>query len=225
MVQYYTLEQAAQILRTTPDQLKEMARKKEVRAFQDRSGWRFRAQEIDELARERGLGSDPELPLGDAPARKAGDSGAKDVFNFSLDASDSAEVPLGKDPSGSGKHASRTPGGSPKPSNSKAGSKSPPPKQSSDSDVRLVMDGSDMDFSIDLDSKAPASKAPISPAPKKGSSKSRMGGPTKDDSGVRIVPLDEPSDSDVKIKHSSPHDSDIPVSEHPSKRPSDSDIR
>src|SRR6185437_6509697 len=225
MVQYYTLEQAAQILRTTPDQLKEMARKKEVRAFQDRSGWRFRAQEIDELARERGYGSDPELPLGDAVANKAGDSGGKDVFNFSLDVGDSAEVPIGKEPTGSGKHPSRTPGGSQKPGSSKLGSKSPPPKQSSDSDVRLVMDGSDMDFSIDLDSKAPASRAPISPAPKMGSSKSRLGNVAKDDSGVRIVPLDEPSDSDVKIRPSSPHDSDIPIGEQPSKRPSDSDIR
>src|SRR5262249_27811168 len=101
MQQYYTLEQAAQILRSTPDQLKEMARKKEVRAFQDRSGWRFRAQEIDELARARGLGSDPELPLGEAA--KAGESGAKDVFNFSLEPGDSDEVPIGKEPLSSDK--------------------------------------------------------------------------------------------------------------------------
>ena len=36
MVHYYTLEEAAKVLKTTPDALKEMARKKEVRAFQDR---------------------------------------------------------------------------------------------------------------------------------------------------------------------------------------------
>src|SRR5262249_45046908 len=61
--------------------------------------------------------------------------------------------------------------------------------------------------------------------PKVGSSKSRMAGPPKDDSGVRIVPLDQPSDSDVKVRPSSPHDSDIPAGEHPAKKPSDSDIR
>ena len=33
MVQYYTLEQAAKILQTTPEKVKEMAKKNEVRAF------------------------------------------------------------------------------------------------------------------------------------------------------------------------------------------------
>ena len=78
-------------------------RKKEIRAFQDRSGWRFRSQEIDEMARERGFGSDPELPLGEAAKGKSGDSGGKDVFNFSLDVNDSDEVPLGKQPPSSEK--------------------------------------------------------------------------------------------------------------------------
>src|SRR6516164_2829798 len=168
MQQYYTLEQAAQILRINPEDLKEMARKKEIRAFQDRSGWRFRAQEIDEMARERGYGSDPELPLGEAAKAKAGDSGGgKDVFNFSLETDESDEVPLGKDPASSG---ARSGGGSRKTGTSKS-----PPKASSDSDVRLVMDGSDVDFSINVeDSKAPKSRAPVSPPPRKGSSKSKL---------------------------------------------------
>ena len=33
MVQYYTLEQAAQILQTTPEKVKEMAKKNEVRSL------------------------------------------------------------------------------------------------------------------------------------------------------------------------------------------------
>lgn len=222
MQQYYTLEQAAQILRINPDQLKEMARKKEIRAFQDRSGWRFRAQEIDEMARAKGYGSDPELPLGEAAKVKAGDSGGNEVFNFSLGAEDSDEVGLGKEPPASDK-ASRSGSGSRKTSTSK----SPPPKASSDSDVRLVLEGSDVDFAVDPgSSKAPASKAPVSPPPKVGSSKSRPAPPVKDDSGVRIVPLDQPSDSDVKIVPSSEHDSDIATAgKHPSKKKSDSDIR
>lgn len=218
MQQYYTLDEAAKILRLNPEQLKEMARKKEIRAFQDRSGWRFRSQEIDEMARERGFGSDPELPLGDAAKSKKGDGG-NDVFNFSLDPNESGEVPLGKDPVGDKPSRSGS-------SSRKTGASKSPVKASSDSDVRLVMDGSDMNFLLDAgDSKAPASKAPVSPAPKVGSSKSRMASPAKDDSGVRIVPLDEPSDSDVKISPSSPHDSDIPLGKQPAKKPSDSDIR
>jgi excisionase family DNA binding protein len=209
--QYYTLEQAAQILHINPEQLKEMARKKEIRAFQDRSGWRFRSQEIDEMARERGYGSDPELPLGDTGKKQAGDSGGKDVFNFSLETDESTEIPIGREPPSN--KPSRSDSGSRKTSASKS-----PPKASSDSDVRLVLDGGDADF-------APASKAPASPPPKVGSSKSRMAPPAKDDSGVRIVPLDQPSDSDVKISPSSPHDSDIPIGKQPAKKPSDSDIR
>jgi excisionase family DNA binding protein len=214
MQQYYTLEQAAQILRINPDQLKEMARKKEIRAFQDRSGWRFRAQEIDEMARAKGYGSDPELPLGEAAKAKPGDSGGNEVFNFNLGADDSDEVGLGKEPSRSGVKKTGS-------------SKSPPPKASSDSDVRLVLEGGDVGFAVDAGSKSPGSKAPVSPPPKAGSSKSRGAPPVQDDSGVRIVPLDQPSDSDVKIVPSSPpHDSDIPAaSKQPTKKKSDSDIR
>lgn len=230
--QYYTLDQAAQILRINPEQLKEMARKKEIRAFQDRSGWRFRSQEIDEMARERGYGSDPELPLGEAAKAKPGDSTrGNEVFNFSLDPSESDEVPLGKDPAASG-HGSRSGSGS---GSRKSGSKSPPPKASSDSDVRLVLEGSDVNFAVDPGgSKAPASKgpvspppkAPISPPPKPGSSKTRKAPPVQDDSGVRIVRLDQPSDSDVKIEPSQ-HDSDIGSvgKKRQTKKASDSDIR
>ena len=221
MVQYYTLEQAAQILRVSPEDLKEMARKKEIRAFQDRSGWRFRAQEIDEMARAKGYGSDPELPLGEAAKAKAGDSGGKDVFNFSLETDEGDEVPLGKEPAAAEKHPSRSP--TPK-SGSKAGPKSPPPKASSDSDVRLVMDAGDVNYAADVGSKAPASKGPVSPPPKVGSSKSRKQPPVEEDSGVRIVPLDKPSDSEIKVPRA-PHDSDVPVGGKATKRPSDSDIR
>jgi excisionase family DNA binding protein len=221
MQQYYTLEQAAQILRINPEQLKEMARKKEIRAFQDRTGWRFRAQEIDELARAKGFGSDPELPLGEAVKGKAGDSGGNEVFNFSLEPDESDEVPLGKEPTASDK-GSRPGSGARKTGTSK----SPPPKASSDSDVRLVLDGGDVSYGGESGSKAPASKGPVSPAPKVGSSKSRAAPPVQDDSGVRIVPLDQPSDSDVKVVPASPHDSTVSQSgKNLNKKKSDSDIR
>lgn len=230
--QYYTLEQAAQILQINPEQLKEMARKKEIRAFQDRSGWRFRSQEIDEMARERGFGSDPELPLGEALKGKPGDSGhGKEVFNFSLDPSESDEVPLGKDPSASSGHGPRSGSGS---GSRKTGSSKSSPKAASDSDVRLVMDGGDVNFAAPDAGKPSASKGPISPPPKApispppgkpGSSKSRKAPMVQDESGVRIVPLDKPSDSDVKIEPSR-HDSDISTGKRkPTKKASDSDIR
>src|SRR6516165_11844437 len=73
---YYTLDEAAKILALSSDALKQLARKGQIRSFQDRGTWRFRVQDIQELARQRGLGSEPELALGDAakaaPKRASG---------------------------------------------------------------------------------------------------------------------------------------------------------
>jgi hypothetical protein len=82
MAQTYTLEEAAQKLNLTPDEMKRRLKDewKSIRSFRDGSTVRFRAQEIDELARTLGLGSDPEHPTGqhpvaDAPMSMADDSG------------------------------------------------------------------------------------------------------------------------------------------------------
>src|SRR5262249_18048103 len=72
MVQYYTLEEAAKVLQTSPDKLREVANRKEVRAFQDRGSLRFRAAGIDEIARARGLGSDVQVQLGDSRVKSPG---------------------------------------------------------------------------------------------------------------------------------------------------------
>src|SRR5438046_2447977 len=57
MVQgYYTLEEAARILGMATDELSQMAQRRQVRAFADRGTWRFRTQDIEELARRRGQG-------------------------------------------------------------------------------------------------------------------------------------------------------------------------
>ena len=62
---YYTLPEAAQVLGVSPMELTEMARKGVLRSFQDRGVVRFRALDVEELARQRGLGSDVDLVLGD----------------------------------------------------------------------------------------------------------------------------------------------------------------
>jgi excisionase family DNA binding protein len=191
MVKYYTLEEAARILQTTPTKLREMAKKNEVRAFQDRGNLRFRSTEIDELARQSGLGSNPDLPLGEGQAP----GGAPDPREV---------VSLGEEPS----------------SGPASGRKSPPPKAASDSDVRLVSDGSDVDFNI----QQPAAP-PHPPEDVEGS------GP---ESGVRLVPMDEsseepafqeiPSDSEISVGEEAASGSNILSSGSP-KKPSDSDIR
>ena len=94
MVQgYYTLDEAARILGMTGEELSQMAQHREVRAFADRGTWRFRTQDIEELARRRGQGSNPDLPLGEAPrpqphdtptARTHAEPPDEGVFNFGL---------------------------------------------------------------------------------------------------------------------------------------------
>jgi hypothetical protein len=245
MVQYYTLEQAAQILRTTPDKLKEMAKKNEVRAFQDPKGLRFRAQEIDELARARGYGSDSEMPTGQAkpvsPRPTPQDPG---VFDFELGGDDSDEVPIGQqEPRTPGKSTSRSSPGThspspgrksslpksggpkspgPRPSSKSQLGKSPPPKPASDSDVRLVMEGSDLDFHIEVDSDVKVGKDPASGPSPPPAGKSKMGPGQAPGSGSRVVPQEKPSDSDIKMV---PSDDDVALGRQGAKSPSDSDIR
>src|SRR5262245_14278328 len=160
MVQgYYTLQEAAQVLGMPPEELKQMAQKNQIRSFQDRGTWRFRVQDIQELARQRGATSDMELVLGEpsgpkssVPRSSLGKSGPKspektptkapdkgaDVFDFSLDLGEES-VGLGQEVLG------ESPGRRGKP-DSKKGQRTPTHPAGSDSDVRLVPDGSDMDF-------------------------------------------------------------------------------
>lgn len=183
MVQgYYTLPEAAKFLNMDVDELKQMAQKGKIRSFQDRGTLRFRVQDIQELARVRGGSSDDEQPvLGDAlpPAPKSGASpssgsrkkapaspksppkqaGAPDVFAFDV-GGDEVEVGADLPASGSGPKS--------KPPSSKT-KRASTPKPGSDSDVRLVSDGSDVTFSVpkDSDIKIPDSDVKISPDPLK----------------------------------------------------------
>jgi excisionase family DNA binding protein len=268
MPQFYTLEEAARLLGTTQDELKKMAERNEIRAFRDRGTMRFRGPEIDELARRRGGGSDPELKLGErsaakpasptpkkttggasptpkkggppsptpkkggppSPTPKKGDE--KEVFDFSLSPDDSDQVEIGQELHLEGSSASGKSGAKSGSGRKLTGAKSPPPKVGSDSDVRLVPDGSDVDFQTAGESGA---KKADSPPPKPASTppKRKAGASSKSrlDSGPQVVPLEAKSDSDVKVV-----DSDAKVVEPvadagrapgqpPPKAPSDSDIR
>ena len=93
MAQYYTLEEAARVLHMTAEQVKKLAEGKKVRAFRDRGTFRFRSQDIDEVARSLGLGSEPELQLGEVPPpkksnspppKKAKPGEQAEVFDFKL---------------------------------------------------------------------------------------------------------------------------------------------
>lgn len=244
-MQYYTLEEAARLLGVSADDVKKMAERNELRPFRDRGTMRFRGQEVEEMARRRGRGSDPELQLGEASTPRKSKLGgppsgigrksklqkppdAPEVFDFDLPIEDD-QVDLGKDlnlSSGPGSAAGRS-------RNKLGGPKSPLPTPGSDSDVRLVGDSNaQLDFQLasDSDVKLVDSSGPKSSSQLSGpKSASRLSKPpsTRGDSSVRMVPLDD--DSGVQLGGSgrsgplakSPSDSDVRLDQGgPRKKPS-----
>ncbi len=256
---YYTLDEAAKVLHMPADELKQMARKGEIRAFQDRGTWRFRVQDIQELARRRGIGSDHDLPQDETPASPPAEPPApqapvksreEEVFGFDL-ASDDEDIGVGTDmfneaPSGVGMGGPKSPPKSGPKSGTRSGLKSgpksavhtgprspapvsqgpkspPPGPPGSDSDVRLVADGSDINFELDAGGDSDVGmggpkSSPRSPAPrssKLGPRSSGLGGPpTPRPSGGPPSPVKRESTIDLQ------RDAGLPPSEH-----TDSDAR
>src|SRR5262245_34089929 len=244
MVQgYYTLQEAAQVLDIGVDELKGLAQRNQIRSFQDRGTLRFRIQDIQELQRQRIGNSDPEMVLGDAVSPKPiaavpPKSGAKTprpqspskgfaVFDFQLD--DSVEI--GHEPLAGGSSARKSPKAGPK-SGPKAAPKTP--KHTSDSDVKLIADGSDT-FSIQLgeDIKPSAGDSDVrlgELTPRKpGSSARKVGSGHRQprqspaDSGVRLVPMSDDSDIQLDSREPSSGDSDIRLDKAPPTPPRETD--
>lgn len=230
MAQYYTLEEAAQVLQTTTEEVRQLAEQKTVRAFRDRGTLRFRAQEIDELARERGLGSDPELQFGELPPPKSGSSGSgkrsktsKPTSSKSSRSSSSSsksrrrkskkapdepveafeelppvpetEVPLGEDP--------------------------PPQRPGSDSEVRLVTDGSDLELALGQSDDVLETMDSPPPAPDSGP----IPRDEIEDEAPLLIPADDQSDSDVKIVPDDSDDDIVAFDLQGGDGPSDSNVR
>lgn len=244
MVQgYYTLPEAAQFLSMPPEELKQMAQKGQIRSFQDRGTWRFRIQDVQELARRRGSSSDPDLILGESPRTPTKPVSPRTPKRSpDPEVAGEEKVDIGSEILAGGSSGSGRPGHKSDPRRSP---RSPSPG-ASDSDVRLVSEpaaGSDSDVKLvghesdvvlrpGVGPRTPSAITPhksvISPQPKKpgqpDSGQKRSPRPAQDqppDSGVRLVPID--SDSDVKIV---PAGSDeVPLGDQPPPSASDSDIR
>jgi hypothetical protein len=174
---FYTLEEAAERLGMAAHELNLMVQRREVRGFQDRGTWRFRTQDIEELARRRGRASDPDLQLRDSKAPSPPPPPAGDIFPFELDKGN--EQDFGTDIFSVAAEPARTPPGS-------------------DSDVRLVPDGSKLDLQT-VEPRAegkPSSSAKIKPD---SDSDVKLVDVSSDD----VVPIgseDRPqSDSDVRL--------------------------
>jgi hypothetical protein len=206
MVQgYYTLEEAAQILSMPADELNQMRERKEIRAFADRGTWRFRTQDIEEIARRRGMASDPELPIRE-PIRKTPADGGE-VFHFPLGV-DSDELPLPPLPDDSTEEIpigrERTSDSvSARKADSKSGSRprTPPPSAGSDSDVRLIADGSDLGFQIAGDSGVNLGEQSARVVPP--SSRRRSTGDSDvrmEEQSARVPPSRKLTDSDSDVR-------------------------
>jgi hypothetical protein len=177
MVQgYWTLQEAAQVLGMTPEELKQMAQRNQIRSFQDRGTWRFRVQDIQELARQRGASSDMELVLGEATVPRSTDSPMpksprpkspppKSTPPKHTQTKSSPPLSPSRTPKGPAQpevfdfalddanraSALETPSGRPKgrPDSKRGGPASPTPA-GSDSDVRLVGDSAAEQFVFDI---------------------------------------------------------------------------
>ncbi len=181
MAQFYTLEEAARVLGLSPEDLKLKAQHREVRAFMDSGSWQFRVADVDELARRRGLGSDPDLSLSDLEL-EVPDGSASEEFDLS-------EFQLGTDSADLG---------------AKTGAHPVVPSNPTDSEDDIQFDdltlptGSLSNSSSTIIGMKPAGKVPsdsdVRLIPDK---------PLKDasDSDVRLMPFESgsPSDSDVTL--------------------------
>lgn len=212
MVQgFYTLEEAANYLEMAPEELNRMAQKREIRAFADRGTWRFRTQDVEELARRRSASS--------GSKKKAADEG---VFGFSLGSDENIEIgqELIPDPT----------------SASKSGPKSGP-RRSGGSEPRLALDD-ELNLRLDdeggLASPRPAKKRktgflPADTGPKSGPTKRRSGlaPPPRQDSDVKLSPVPG-QEEEVRLESDSKkglQDSMVVIGEQPPRQPHDSDVR
>jgi hypothetical protein len=145
MAKTLTLEEAAQKLGQTPEQFKtNLKTHKDFRSIRPLMGgatMHFRAQDIDELARRLGMGSDPELKMGDAASGADSPQGNDD------------QIEIGREPQKGG--SSVRIGGS-----AQGNKRSPAPRPQAD--VPLVTDSSE-DF-VPLTGDQSKSRTPDSSA-------------------------------------------------------------
>ncbi|HWE39533.1 MAG TPA: helix-turn-helix domain-containing protein [Isosphaeraceae bacterium] len=228
MAQFYTLEEAARVLGMSADDLKAKAQQREVRAFMDSGSWRFRVADIDELARRRGMGSDPDLSLSDLDVEPPGSGTGSDFdlseFQLGVATPDVVAPPSGDLVTSSSTHdrdiladdINLPPSPLTSSSSTIIGMESSG-KHPSDSDVRLMPEvgraASDSDVRL---------AAPLTPRPGRGSEIRLTRDPSRPQPGSGLVsdfrPIPggpktpAPSDSDVKLAGGVDHPAGVPGS-------------
>lgn len=198
--EFYSLEEAAARLSIPPERLRQMAQRKEIRSYLDRGTLRFRVSDVEEMRRRSGLEASPEsgprtprpsVPLADQGPRtpkptSATGTGGRETLPPSLDVVPfevGTEAGAAVDLASLFAQGPRTPG--------------------SDSDVRLVADGSDINLVV---MPPEADNPPSRPSSGKRKPESQVrvdGGPPVVEaprprlSQLDVRPVD--SDSDVRL--------------------------
>ena len=183
---YLSLEEAATFVGVPVDEIKRLREQGELRGFADRGAWKFRQEDIEELARRRQADSNPDVPLFDE-SEEAGSSIIRDEDSLS-DQPTMVRSALDEESIGGGR---------------------------SDSDVRLVLDDSftkasdpDVDLAGDSDSDVRLVSDSGAAAKKKAvddhsDSDVKLVGEGSD-SDVQLLPDEGTgSDSDVRLVQSS----------------------
>lgn len=224
---YLSLDEAAQQLGLRNDELNRIREKGDVRGFADRGTWKFKVEDIEELARSRQADSSPEVPMyvdsesqdssttlgnPDSAFALGGDSAM--VLDDDDDSEDPTVIRKSRDPLSSSDSDVRLVFDEPMvigPSES-----GPMRMMDSDSDVRLVgniLPESDSDSDVklvsDLDSDSDVKlvgDATLSDVTLSRSVSSQKGSDSEirlvspgSDSDVQLVSMETGSDSDVKV--------------------------
>jgi excisionase family DNA binding protein len=224
MATYYTLDEAARILQTSPDEVRKMAEDKKLRTFRDKGTLRFRAQEIDELARQLGLGSDADLQLGEVPAPKKGSSPTPGKRVSKVDSPPPARRQSKADSPPPSKPVSKA--DSPPPSSKKPSRMDSPTPAKRASKIDKPPDAGEVfDFSLSLDEEeeqVQLGSLPPSSAPSSRAGKKSKIGPSSPSPKTAPTPPPKPgSDSDVRlVSESEEVDFDLPVEEEAPPSPS-----
>lgn len=188
MVQeYLSIDEAADELGVTKDELNRMAQRREIRAFADRGSWKFRKKDVEEHARQAGIGSGAEVELGDSEEIQLpiDSQGSSDEILLS------EHIDSGPSRSGARVIGMDTKGRTPSDSDVRLVAQGRS-KRGSDSDVKLVPGAeqkspSDSDVRLVSESKPPSD------------SDVKLAGPAPSDSDVRLERPKAPSDSGIRL--------------------------
>ena len=180
---YLTLEEAAARLSLTKDALVKLREEGSIRGFADRGNWKFKVDDVEELARSRQADSDPDVriesdPAGSGVLDEESRRGQTGDSSFAMATGDSTTHAQGGGDFGEGLD------GSDSDVSLVADTMLPTTPEDSDSDINLVADAdSDSDVMLVADSDSDS------------------------DSDVKLVESQSDSDSDINLMDTS--DSDI----------------